>query len=44
MFSIQSTLPAKREGVQVVEGNDGMQIDAIFAGTMTAKIILKKIN
>ena len=44
MFSVQSTLPEKREGVQVVEGSDGMQLDAIFAGTMTAKIVLKKIN
>jgi len=44
MFSVESTLPEKREGVQVVEGSDGMQLDAIFAGTMTAKIVLKKIN
>jgi hypothetical protein len=44
MFSVESTLPEKREGVQVVEGSDGMQLDAIFAGTMIAKIVLKKIN
>jgi len=44
MFSVESTLPEKREGVQVVEGSDGMQLDTIFAGTMTAKIVLKKIN
>jgi hypothetical protein len=44
MFSLESTLPQRREGVQVVEGNDGMQLDAIFAGTLTAKIVLKKMN
>jgi hypothetical protein len=44
MFSVESTLPDKREGVQVVEGSDGMQLDAIFAGTMTVKFVLKKIN
>jgi hypothetical protein len=44
MFSVESTLPEKREGVQVVEGSDGMQLDAIFAGTMTVKFVLKKIN
>jgi hypothetical protein len=44
LFSVESTLPEKREGVQVVEGSDGMQLDAIFAGTMTVKITLKKIN
>jgi hypothetical protein len=44
MFAVLSTLPEKREGVQVVEGSDGVQLDAIFAGTMTAKIVLKKIH
>jgi hypothetical protein len=44
MFTVQSTLPEKKEGVQVVEGNDGMQLDVIFAGKMTAQIVLKKIN
>lgn len=44
MFSVVSTLPEKREGVQVVEGSDGMQLDAVFAGKMTTKIVLKKMN
>ena len=44
MFAVQSTLPEKKEGVQVFEGNDGMQLDVIFAGKMTAQIVLKKIN
>jgi len=44
MFAVLSTLPERREGVQVVEGSDGVQLDAIFAGTMTAKIVLKKIH
>jgi hypothetical protein len=44
MFAVQSTLPEKKEGVQVLEGNDGMQLDVTFAGKMTAQIILKKID
>jgi hypothetical protein len=44
MFSVESTLPEKREGVQIVEGSDGMQLDATFAGKMTTKIVLKKIH
>ena len=44
MFAVQSTLPEKKEGVQVLEGNDGMQLDVTFAGKMTAQIVLKKIN
>jgi len=44
MFTVQSTLPEKKEGVQVLEGNDGMQLDVTFAGKMTAQIILKKID
>lgn len=44
MFTVQSTLPEKKEGVQVFEGNDGMQLDVIFAGKMTAQIVLKQIN
>ena len=44
MFAVQSTLPEQKEGVQVLEGNDGMQLDVTFAGKMTAQIVLKKIN
>jgi hypothetical protein len=34
--------PSERDGVVVVQGNDGMQLDMIFAGKMTAQIYLKK--
>ena len=44
MFAVQSTLPEQKEGVQVLEGNDGMQLDVTFAGKMTAQIVLKKID
>ena len=44
MFAVQSTLPEQKEGVQVLEGNDGMQLDVTFAGKMTAQIVLRKIN
>ena len=44
MFAVQSTLPEQKEGVQVLEGNDGMQLDVTFAGKMTAQIVLKKMD
>jgi hypothetical protein len=34
--------PSERDGVVLVQGNDGMQLDMIFAGKMTAQIYLKK--
>lgn len=34
--------PSERDGVVVIQGNDGMQLDMIFAGKMTAQIYLKK--
>lgn len=44
MFAVQSTLPEQKEGVQVLEGNDGMQLDVTFAGKMTAQIVLRKMD
>lgn len=42
MLTVEKTLPSEKEGIQVVQGNDGVQLDMIFAGKMTAQIDLKK--
>ena len=42
MLVVEKTMPSEKEGIQVVQGNDGVQLDMIFAGKMTAQIYLKK--
>jgi len=42
MLTVEKTAPSEKEGIQVVQGNDGVQLDMIFAGKMTAQIDLKK--
>jgi hypothetical protein len=42
MLTLEKTTPSEKEGIQVVQGNDGVQLDMIFAGKMTAQIYLKK--
>ena len=42
MLIVEKTAPSEKEGIQVVQGNDGVQLDMIFAGKMTAQIDLKK--
>jgi len=42
MLTVDKTMPSEKEGIQVVQGNDGVQLDMIFAGKMTAQIDLKK--
>jgi hypothetical protein len=42
MLTVEKTAPSEQEGIQVVRGNDGVQLDMIFAGKMTAQIDLKK--
>jgi len=42
MLTVEKTAPSEREGIQVVQGNDGVQLDMIFAGKMTAQIDLKR--
>jgi hypothetical protein len=42
MLTVEKTNPAEKEGIQVVQGNDGVQLEMIFAGKMTAQIDLKK--
>ena len=42
MLTVEKTAPSEKEGIQVVQGNDGVQLDMIFAGKMSAQIYLKK--
>ena len=42
MLTVEKTTPSEKEGIQVVQGNNGVQLDMIFAGKMTAQIDLKK--
>jgi hypothetical protein len=42
MLAVEKTTPSEKEGIQVVQGNDGVQLNMIFAGKMTAQIDLKK--
>jgi hypothetical protein len=42
MLTVDKTTPSEKEGIQVVQGNDGVQLNMIFAGKMTARIDLKK--
>jgi hypothetical protein len=42
MLAVERTAPSEKDGIQVVQGNDGLQLDMIFAGKMTAQIYLKK--
>jgi hypothetical protein len=42
MLAVERTTPSEKEGIEVVQGNDGVQLNMIFAGKMTAQIDLKK--
>jgi hypothetical protein len=42
MLAVEKTAPSEKEGIEVVQGNDGVQLNMIFAGKMTAQIDLKK--
>jgi hypothetical protein len=42
MLTVEKTAPSEKEGIQVVQGNDGVQLNMIFAGKMTAQIDLKR--
>ena len=42
MLTLEKTFPVAQDGVQIAQGIDGVQLDMIFAGKMTAQIHLKK--
>jgi len=42
MLALERTFPVAQDGVNIKQGADGVQLDMIFAGRMTAQIHLKK--
>ncbi|MBU3586106.1 hypothetical protein [Polynucleobacter sp. AM-26B4] len=42
MLTLEKTFPVAQDGVKIAQGIDGVQLDMIFAGKMTAQIHLKK--
>jgi hypothetical protein len=42
MLVVEKTMPSENECIEVVHGNDGVQLNMIFAGKMSAQIYLKK--
>jgi hypothetical protein len=42
MLMLEKTFPVAQDGVKIAQGIDGVQLDMIFAGKMTAQIHLKK--
>jgi hypothetical protein len=42
MLTLEKTFPVAQDGVEINQGIDGVQLDMIFAGKMTAQIHLKK--
>jgi hypothetical protein len=42
MLALEKIFPVAQDGVAIQQGNDGIQLEMIFAGKMTAQIHLKK--
>lgn len=42
LLVVQETKPASQEGVIIKESQDGLEMDLIFSGRMTAQIVLKQ--
>jgi hypothetical protein len=42
LMVVEKTNPVKQEGVNIFQGNDGVQLEMTFAGKLTAQIYLKK--
>jgi hypothetical protein len=42
LMVVEKTNPVKQDGVNIFQGNDGVQLEMTFAGKLTAQIYLKK--
>jgi hypothetical protein len=42
LLMVKKTNPMPQEGVQVLQGNDGVQLELTFAGKMTAQVFLQR--
>lgn len=43
LMTLEKTNPVQQDGVNIHQGNDGVQLEMIFAGKLTAQIFLKKL-
>jgi hypothetical protein len=42
LMVVEKTNPVQQDGVNIYQGNDGVQLEMTFAGKLTAQIYLKK--
>ncbi len=42
LFAVQETKPTSQDGVSIKPSQDGLEMDLIFSGKMTAQILLKR--
>ena len=42
LFAVEETKPASQDGVRIQHSQDGLEMDLVFAGRMTAQIVLKR--
>lgn len=42
LFAVEETKPTSQDGVRIQHSQDGLEMDLVFAGRMTAQIVLKR--
>jgi len=42
LFAVEETKPASQDGVRIQHSQDGLEMDLVFSGRMTAQIVLKR--
>jgi hypothetical protein len=42
LFAVEETKPASQDGVRIQQSQDGLEMDLVFSGRMTAQIVLKR--
>ena len=42
LFAVEETKPASQDGVRIQQSQDGLEMDLVFTGRMTAQIVLKR--
>lgn len=42
LLSVEKTVPSAQDGIQIDQNNQGIKLDMVFAGKMTAQIFLKQ--
>jgi hypothetical protein len=44
MLTVERTVPSAKDGIEVIKRHDGVELDMIFAGKMTAQIYLRQLQ